>query len=54
MGATVALGTDVIQDASVAGSTDIMADASVIPAVGTVHGFAGVDTEYQPVILKIT
>jgi hypothetical protein len=54
MGATVALGTDVIQDASVAGSTDIMATASVIPAVGTVHGLAGVDTEYQPVILKIT
>lgn len=55
MGDPVALGTDVIQDtATVAGSTAIMADASVIPAVGTVHGSAGVDTEYQPVILKIT
>ena len=55
MGDTVALGTDVIQDtATVAGGTAIMAAASVIPAVGTVHGFAGVDTEYQPVILKIT
>lgn len=55
MGDTVALGTDVIQDtATIAGSTAIMAATSVIPAVGTVHGFAGVDTEYQPVILKIT
>ena len=55
MGDTVALGTDVIQDTStVAGGTAIMATGSVIPAVGTVHGFAGVDTEYQPVILKIT
>lgn len=55
MGDTVALGTDVIQDtATAAGGTAIMAAASVIPAVGTVHGLAGVDTEYQPVILKIT
>jgi len=55
MGDTVALGTDVIQDtATVAGGSAIMAAASVIPAVATIHGLAGVDTEYQPVILKIT
>jgi len=54
MGDTVALGTAVIQDtATAAGSTAIMAAASVAPQVGIVHGFAGVDTEYQPVLLTI-
>lgn len=54
MGDTVAIGTSVIQDtATIAGSTAIMGGASVLPQVGIVHGFAGVDTEYQPVLLTI-
>jgi len=54
MGDTTALGTDVIQDTdTVAGSTAIMAATSILPAVGRVHGFAGVDTEYQPILITI-
>ena len=54
MGDTTAVGAVVTQDiATVAGSTAISATNSVLPPVGIVHGFAGVDTEYQPVFLTI-
>lgn len=53
MGATVAEGTAVIHDTGVAGAVGVMASDSVAPQVGYVHGFAGVDTEYQPVVLTI-
>jgi len=55
MGDTTGIGTCVTQDiATVAGGSAVMATSSILPAIGTSFGFAGVDTEYQPVILKIT
>jgi hypothetical protein len=54
MGGTVALGSALMQDnAGVAGAMIIMTAGSVIPTIGVVHGFAGVDTEYQPIFLMI-
>ena len=54
MGGTVALGSALMQDnAGVAGAFIIMTGAGVVPQLGYVHGFAGVDTEYQPVMLQI-
>jgi hypothetical protein len=54
MGGTVALGNALIQNNSgVAGAMISMATGSVIPIIGVVHGFAGVDTEYQPIFLMI-
>ena len=54
MGDTTGVGTVVTQDiATVAGSTAVMATNSILPQVGIVHGFAGVDTEYQPLLLTI-
>jgi len=54
MGGAVALGSALMQDnAGVAGAMIIMTAGAVVPQVGYVHGFAGVDTEYQPVILTI-
>lgn len=54
MGGTVALGSALMQDnAGVAGAFIIMTAGGVIPSLGVVHGFAGVDTEYQPIFLTI-
>ena len=54
MGGTVALGSALMQDnAGVAGAMIIMTGAAVVPQVGIVHGFGGVSTEYQPILLTI-
>ena len=54
MGDTTGIGTCVTQDiVTVAGGCAVIATGSILPAIGTSFGFAGVDEEYQPVMLTI-
>ena len=49
---TPAAGSALIQCNAVAGALEILAGSSIMP-IASIHGTAGVDTEYKPIVLMI-